>query len=193
MNQTTGKVLLKNMVCPRCIRVVREDLAALNLPVERVEMGAVWLTKPLNKEQEKAMQEVLEANGFEVLNNREKILVAQVKQLIIQHVWGREKKPVNLNFSDYLAQKTFSNYSHLSRLFSTWTSTTIEQFIIQTKIERAKELLIYDEETLSEISWQIGYSSPQYLSAQFKKVTGMTPTKFKNLIVTQRNKIQGKQ
>lgn len=176
------KIFVKNMVCPRCIRVIGEDLAALGLPVHSVHMGEVWMSLPLNQAQRQAMGEVLRANGFEVLSSREEQLVEQVKQLVVQHVWGREKKPESWNFSDYLAQATLTAYPALSRLFTAWTSTTIEQFIIQQKIERAKELLTYGQDTLSEIAWEMGYSSPQHLSAQFKKVTGMTPTQFREIM-----------
>lgn len=167
------------MVCPRCIRVVNDDLTALQLPLERVEMGIVWMKKELTTKQAQAMQEVLEASGFEIIENREDALVEEIKKLITEYLFGQTPKANSLNFSDYLMQKTNVNYGQLSRLFSTTTRMTIEQFIIIQKIERVKELMKTGEKNLSEISLEMQYSSPQHLSTQFKKVTGMTPTAYK--------------
>ncbi len=176
-----NKLLIKNMVCPRCIRVVREDLEALGIPVREVVLGEAVFSQPLSPEQMEAVGRVLRKSGFEVLNTREEQLVEQVRHLVIQHVWDREKKPSQQNFSDYLSGQTQTSYPALSRLFSLLAGITIEQYIIQTKIERVKELLIYDQKTLSEIAWDMEYSSSQHLSRQFKKVTGMTPTEFKDI------------
>lgn len=175
------KLLIKNMVCPRCIRVVREDLEALGIPVREVALGEAVFSRPLSPEQMQAAGQVLSKSGFEVLNTREEQLVEQVRHLVIQHVWDREKKPLQQNFSDYLSGQTQTSYPALSRLFSSLTGITIEQYIIQMKIERVKELLIYDQKTLSEIAWDMEYSSSQHLSGQFKKVTGLTPTEFRDI------------
>ncbi len=186
MKTKTERILIKNMVCPRCVRVVREDLTALGLPVSAVAMGEATMSRPLLAAEKTALEKVLQKNGFEILSNREEQLVEQVKQMVIEHVWERQPKPPTLNFSDFLAGATHTAYSSLSTLFSSLTSTTIEQFIIQQKIERVKELLTYGEETLSEIAYRLEYSSPQHLSAQFKKVTGLTPTQFRQNIEERR-------
>lgn len=186
MNRTSEKFLIKNMVCPRCLRVVKEDLAALGLPIESVTMGEVVMSRPLRPEEKTGMIKILHKSGFEVLSNREEQVVEQVKKMVIEHVWERQLKPQVLNFSDFLSQATHTSYSTLSKLFSSLTSTTIEQFIIQQKIERVKELLTYGEETLSEIAYRLEYSSPQHLSAQFRKVTGLTPTQFRQQVVQRR-------
>lgn len=178
------------MVCPRCIRVVREDLTALGLPLESVAMGEAVMSRPLLQEEKSAMKKVLAENGFEVLNSREEQLVEQVKKLVIEHIWERALKPSTLNFSDYLSQATHTNYFALSKLFSALTSTTIEQFIIQQKIERVKELLTYGEETLSEIAYRLEYSSPQHLSNQFKKVTGFSPSHFRKNMEQRRKAVK---
>lgn len=186
MNHPSEKFLIKNMVCPRCVRVIKEDLAALGLPVKSVAMGEVVMTRPLHPEEKTGMLKILLKSGFEVLSNREEQVVEQVKKMVMEHVWERQPKPQELNFSDFLSQATHTSYSTLSKLFSSLTSTTIEQFIIQQKIERVKELLTYGEETLSEIAYRLEYSSPQHLSAQFRKVTGLTPTQFRQQVVQRR-------
>ena len=178
------------MVCPRCIRVVREDLTALGLPLESVEMGEAIMSRPLHVEEKSAMSEVLINNGFEVLSSKEERLVEQVKKLVIEHIWERQPKSSNLNFSNYLAQATHTNYVALSKLFSSLTSTTIEQFIIHQKIQRVKELLTYGEESLSEIAYRLEYSSPQHLSNQFKKVTGFSPSHFRKNMEQRRKAVQ---
>lgn len=190
MDRQTEKILIKNMVCPRCIRVVREDLNALGLPLETVSMGEALMSRPLRPEEKTAMGKVLAENGFEVLSSREEQLVEQVKNLIIEHIWERKPKPSNLNFSDYLAQAMHTNYFALSKLFSALTSTTVEQFIIQQKIERVKELLTYGEETLTEIAYRLEYSSPQHLSNQFKKVTGLNPSQFRQNVEQRRKALR---
>ncbi len=179
------------MVCPRCIRVVREDLEALGIPVQDVALGEAVFSQPLSPEQMNAVEQVLRKSGFEVLNTKEEQLVEQVRHLVIQHVWDREKKPPQLNFSDYLSTQTQTSYPALSRLFSSLMGITIEQYIIQTKIERVKELLIYDEKTLSEIAWDMEYSSSQHLSGQFKRVTGLTPTQFRDIHASRRHVHEG--
>lgn len=180
------KLLIKNMVCPRCIRVVREDLEARGIPVRQVSLGEAVFSQPLSPEQLEVVDQVLRKSGFEVLNTREEQLVEQVRHLVIQHVWEREKKPPQQNFSDYLSSQTQTSYPALSRLFSSLTGITIEQYIIQMKIERVKELLVYDQKTLSEIAWDMEYSSSQHLSGQFKKVTGLTPTEFRDIHTSRR-------
>ena len=173
-------IYIKNMVCPRCIRSIERLLADQDLPVKNVELGEVELFAPPDAGQLAALRQNLEAEGFELLDDRNSRLVEQVKNLIvgeIHHAAG--KKPETMNFSDFLARETGHEYSQLSKLFSAVEGVTIEKYLIAQRIERVKELLVYGEQTLSEIAWQTGYSSTQHLSKQFRQVTGTTPSQFK--------------
>ncbi len=174
------KIYIKNMVCPRCIRTVDRLLTEVGVAVKNVQLGEAELAASPNAELLTLVRQALEADGFELLDDRNSRLVEQIKNLIIDeihHVAG--KKPATMNFSDFLARETSHEYSQLSKLFSVAEGVTIEKYIIAQKIERVKELLVYDERTLGEIAWQMGYSSTQHLSNQFRQVTGSTPTQFK--------------
>lgn len=174
------KLYIKNMVCSRCIKVVKDELAKISLPYESVQLGEVTLKEqPQPHKLEKFKTELL-ALGFELIDDSKTRLIERVKTLIISSVFENDK-PDSLNYSDYLSSKTGKPYTYLSSLFSSVENITIEKFIINQKIERAKELLVYGELTLSEISYLLGYSSSQHLSSQFKKVTGFTPSYFKDL------------
>ena len=169
------------MVCPRCIRTVERLLTQQNLSVKHVQLGEAELFKAPDNEQLSVLRESLELEGFELLDNRNSRLVEQVKNLIISEIHhGAGKKPETMNFSDFLAGETGHEYSQLSKLFPLVEGVTIEKYLIAQRIERVKELLVYGEQTLSEIAWQTGYSSTQHLSKQFRQVTGMTPTEFKS-------------
>jgi AraC family transcriptional regulator len=172
---------IKNMVCARCVRVVKEELEALQLLVREVTLGEAELEGELSAEQLTAVREALEKSGFELLDDRKAQQVEQLKQLVIDVVQHPDHKPASQNYSDYLASKTGLSYSYLSGLFSAAEHMTLEQYLIHQKIERVKELLVYDEMTLSEIAFQLGYSSAQHLSNQFRKVTGLTPSYFKQI------------
>jgi AraC-like DNA-binding protein len=173
---------IKNMVCNRCVRVVREELEALGLPVRNVALGEVLLERELSPEELSTVRARLAESGFELIDDKRARLIEQIKKFIINeihHQHGADEPQTNL--SDRLARALGRDYTYLSTLFSSVEDQTIEQFVIRQKIERVKELLVYDELTLSEIAWQLGYSSVQHLSTQFKKVTGFTPTHYKNL------------
>jgi AraC family transcriptional regulator len=172
---------IKNMVCPRCIKVVQDELTKLDLNIETVELGKVSLSSPLSKEKMEAVRKVLYKNGFELIDDKKGKLIDQIKTKIIEKVHYAENGFKSVNVSDYLSRELRHDYSYLSNLFSSVEGTTIEKYVINQKIEKAKELLVYDELTLSEISWQLGYSSVQHLSNQFKKVTGLSPSHFKQL------------
>ncbi len=173
---------IKNMVCPRCIKVVKDELQKLGLNVISVELGEATIeinNGPLNINE---IKKNLENNGFELLDDKQGKLVEKIKTLIIDKI--QNSKPGNLekfNFSRYLSENLNVTYQYLSHLFSSLEDTTIEKYIIHQKIEKVKELLVYDELTLSEISYNLGYSSVQHLSSQFKQVTGFTPSYYKNL------------
>jgi AraC family transcriptional regulator len=171
---------IKNMVCSRCIKVVKEELENLNLEVEAIKLGeAVVKGKVINLQK---IKETLEKNGFELLDDRHSKIIEQIKISVIKVIYeGDENLLSTINFPVYLSQKLNLSYHYISTLFSSKEGITIEKYIINQKIERVKELLVYDEFSLSEISYRLGYSSVQHLSNQFKKVTGLTPSHFKSL------------
>jgi AraC-like DNA-binding protein len=184
-----SNIYIKNMVCSRCIKVVKEECAKLGLPIAQAELGKVVLEKVPTEKELKALEQALKKNGFALILDRQQQTIEQVKILIIEHVHHQKYKPIARNFSDYLAEQLQVNYFTLSKLFSAEEGITIEKFIIVQKIEKAKELLSYDQLTLSEIAFQMDYSSPAHLSTQFKKVTGLTPTAFKQSNLDKRKPI----
>lgn len=174
------KLHIKNMVCDRCKRVVREELENLGIGLQSVELGEVETAANIEPELLNRVKSTLEASGFELLDDRRLAIVEHIKTLIIEEVqYLKGHKPEQQNFSDYLSEKIGYEYSYLSNLFSSETGQTIEQYIIAQKTEKVKEWLSYNELTLSEMAWRLSYSSPAHLSNQFKKVTGMTPGEFK--------------
>jgi AraC-like DNA-binding protein len=173
-------LFIKNMVCARCERTVERRLAEVGLPVKNLRLGEADIEGEPSPVQLEALRQALQAEGFELLDDRTSRLIGQVKNLIVQEIHHEAQKPETMNFSDFLAKKTRQDYSQLSKLFSSVEGVTIEKYVIAQKIERVKELLVYDELTLSEIAWRLGYSSSQHLSNQFRQVTGMTPTAFKS-------------
>ncbi|MCW3463582.1 helix-turn-helix domain-containing protein [Chitinophaga nivalis] len=174
-------LFIKNMVCPRCIKVVRETLEAATLQVEEIELGKAVVAESLSAAQLQQVAAALETEGFLLIDDKKQQLVAAIKSIIVQTVHYTDLEEMKENFSTLLAGKLQKDYHYLSNLFSEMEGTTIEQYIIQQKIERVKELLVYKELSLSEISYQLGYSSVAHLSGQFKKVTGLTPSQFKQL------------
>lgn len=173
-----NRIHIKNMVCPRCIMAVRQILDKLEIPYLSVELGEAWLKQPLKDQQKAALRSELESIGFELLEDQRQQLVEQIKRSIIELV-HQENNELKINLSDFLAEQCHHDYSFLSKLFSEVCGITIEKYFIHQKIERVKELLAYNELSLSEIALLLNYSSTAHLSAQFKSVTGMTPTQFK--------------
>ena len=170
------------MVCNRCIKVVKEEFENLGLQIKSIQLGEVEVINDQSKLDMKAIENVLVKNGFELLDDKNAKIIEKVKVSIINLVNKMsDGNAININFSEYLANKTGLNYHYLSTLFSSLEGTTIEKYFIHLKIEKVKELLVYGELTLSEISYKLGYSSVQHLSNQFKKVTGLTPSYFKSL------------
>jgi len=168
------------MVCERCIRVVKEELEKLGLRLRRVDLGEVEV-EDMNGVSREDVQTVLAENGFELIEDRRAETIEHIKIAIRERVHAAEPIPENFRLSQFIAQKLDRDYSTMSRLFSSVENMTIEHFFILQKIERAKERLKYGDMTLSEIAWQLGYSSVQHLSSQFKTVTGMTASRFKEL------------
>ncbi len=177
----TTQLFIKNMVCNRCIKVVREEMEALDLQVVDIKLGEVLVAKGSQSIDFSKLNKRLEENGFELLDDKKARIVEKIKNIVIEVVRKDEGETPNLNFSDIIASGVGMDYTYLSNLFSSLESTTIERYIILQKIERVKELLVYNELTLSEIAWKTGYSSVQHLSSQFKKITGFTPSHFKKI------------
>lgn len=175
------KYFVKNMVCPRCIMAVRGIFQELNYPPAEVSLGEVETTEPVSPEKLTILREKLTSYGFELIDDSKSQLIEKIKTLIIELIHYRKEDDLKVNYSDYIAANLGKDYHYLSNLFSDVTGTTIEKYIISQKIERVKELLVYDEHTLSQIAYELGYSSVAHLSAQFKKVTGLTPGHFKQI------------
>lgn len=168
------------MVCPRCIMAVRKIFQELNYPPVEVVLGEVETAEPVSAEKISLLREKLTSFGFELIDDSKSLLIEKIKTLIIELIHYR-KEDLKVNYSDFIASNLGKDYHYLSNLFSEVTGTTIEKYIISQKIERVKELLVYDESTLSQIADDLGYSSVAHLSAQFKKVTGLTPGHFKQI------------
>lgn len=171
---------IKNMVCNRCILVVQQELDKLQINSSKVALGEIAIDEEVPKETLEALKQNLEALGFELLNNTKQQLIEKIKNIVITYIHHNEDALL-LNFSEILSKALHKDYSYLSSLFSGVEGVTIEKYIISQKIEKAKELIIYDELSLSEIAYQLNYSSVAHLSNQFKKVTGLTPSYFRQL------------
>lgn len=175
------EIHIRNMVCARCIKEVTHIFQKGGADINDVQLGVVTLAKNLNSVQIEQIKKALAAEGFEWLDDQKVKQVEKVKQLIVQLVHYAELDEMNENLSDYLSSKLHKDYHYLSHVFSSLENTTIEQYFILQKIERVKELLVYNEYTLNEIAFKLGYSSVAHLSGQFKKMTGFTPSQFKQL------------
>ncbi|GAB4024400.1 AraC family transcriptional regulator [Spirosoma koreense] len=181
---------IRNMVCDRCKRVVREELEKLGLSVGRVELGEVEVEPLPETVRLEEVRRILQLNGFDLVDDKKQSLVEHMKVLLIneiQHLKG-EKQPAE-NYSTFLERKLGYEYSYLSGLFSASEEQTLEKYIIALKIEKVKEWLRYDELTLSEIAWRLHYSSAQHLSNQFRQVTGQTPGQFRKKGQTDRRSL----
>jgi AraC-like DNA-binding protein len=174
------KIYIKNMVCDRCKMVVRSVLEKLELGVVSVELGEVILSAAPNDKQKSDLDTALQEYGFALIDNKKARTIEKIKALIVELVHQQNAK-LDTNLSDFLSHRIASDYGALSRLFSEVEGLTIEKYFIAQKIERVKELLVYDELSLSEIADLLHYSSVAYLSGQFKKITGFTPSHFKTI------------
>ncbi len=169
------------MVCHRCKMVVKAELEKLNLHPVNVSLGEVTISETtISKDQLGQLSEALEGLGFELIDDRRSKLIEQIKTFIIDTIHYQEEPPTK-NYSELLSEHLHYEYSHLSNLFSAAEGITIEHYIISQKIEKAKEMLVYDQLSLSQIAFELGYSSTSHLSTQFKKLTGFTPSRFKEL------------
>ena len=173
-------LFIKNMVCNRCIMVVQSEMDKLGLNVRNIKLGEVALDGELSEGKKITLEKTLETLGFELIDDRKSRIIEKLKATIIDIVHRQDNETKN-NLSDVLSHELHHDYNYLSNLFSEVESTTIEKYFIAQKIERVKELLVYDELSLSEIALRLNYSSVAYLSNQFKKVTGLTPSHFKQI------------
>ena len=173
------KFYVKNMVSNRCKSQLSQILEDMGIPHQNVELGSVEILKDLSLIQELDFKSKLKNTGLELMDDHKTILCEKIKLVIIDMIHYSDDN-IKVNFSDYLSEKLNHNYTYLSNVFRSITGMTIQQFIIINKIERIKELLLYGEMNLSEISYKLNYSSIAHLSNQFKKITGITPSSYKN-------------
>lgn len=181
MVMTSTTLHIKHMVCNQCIKAVRNEFSKLQIPIAEIELGRVTVPSELTSEQLLEIKIAMIDNGFELIDDKRSQLIDRIKMLVIAKIHYSADSANNENMSDYLSRELGYDYSYLSNLFSSVEAVTIEKYVILQKTERVKELLMYDELSLSEIAYQLGYSSVQHLSSQFKRVTGLTPSHFKNL------------
>lgn len=183
------KLFIKYMVSNRCKLEVKEVLNNLGLHFIIVDLGEVDIMEDLSEDQKTQLNLELLKSGLELMDDKRSILIERIKTVIIEMIHHSEEV-MKVNFSVYLSEKLKHDYTYLANLFSEVQGTTIAQFIILHKIERIKELIIYDELSISEIAWKMNYSSLAHLSHQFKKITGLTPSHFKQLKNKRRQPIE---
>jgi len=183
------KIYIKYMVSTRCKIVVKEELKKLGLHFILVELGEVEIMENISTEQVGQLKVALNHSGLELIDDKRAILIEKIKAVITEMIHYSDELP-KVNYSEYISRKLDYDYTYLSNLFSEVRGITIQQYIIVHKIERAKELILYDELNLTEISYKLHYSSVAHLSNQFKKVTGLSPSHFRNLKDRRRSPIE---
>lgn len=180
-------LLVKNMVCHRCVLSVEDILQKESIPYDKVIFGEIHLPGELSADQKDRLTKRFAAVGFELIDNQSSAMIEKIKQLVIKRARNEaDEKDSQVKLSHYLSDKINYEYTYLSSLFSSVEGRTIENYFIEQRIEKAKELLIYGQHTLSQIAFELDYSSVAHLSAQFKKVTGLTPTYFKEIGLAKR-------
>jgi AraC-like DNA-binding protein len=177
------------MVSNRCKMAVKEELKKLGLHFIVVDLGEVEIMENISNEQREQLRIALFNSGLELMDDKKAVLIEKIKNAIIEMIHYKDEM-IKINFSDYLSKKLNHDYTYMANLFSEVQGMSIEQFIISHKIERIKELIIYDELNITEIAWKMNYSSVAHLSNQFKKVTGLTPSHFKQMKVKRRSPIE---
>ena len=188
MKPNSRQILIKNMVCNRCVFAVQHIFDTLNIPLDEIEMREVVLSKEVSHSTLKTIVNELEKLGFERIETRGNKLIEDVKKLVIEYLEQTEKS-IKISLSSYITNALPYDYSYLSDLFSKIEGKTIEQFFIYQRIEKVKALINFNQFTLTEIAFQMGFSSVNHLSAQFKKVTNMTPSAYRKLENTSRKSI----
>lgn len=174
------KLYIKYMVSLRCKMVVKDELAKLGMNTTVVDLGMVEIMEEISNEDRETLRINLLRSGLELLEDKKSILIEQIKGVIVEMIHYSDETP-KVNYSEYISEKLNYDYTYLSNVFSEVKGITIQQFIIINKIERVKELLLYDELNLTEISYKLNYSSVAHLSNQFKKITGLSPSFYKQL------------
>lgn len=180
------KIFIQNMVSLRCKMMVRSELEKLGIAYRSIELGEVNLIRPLSLKKRQRLKTELHHSGLELMDDKNAMIIEKIINIVVEMVHYSDQAPL-VNFSTFLSEKLHTDYHKLAEIFSKTKGITIEHFIILHKIERVKELIIYDELNFTEISYLLHYSSVAHLSNQFKQVTGLTPTAFKNLL--QRNRL----
>ena len=183
------KLYIKYMVSIRCKMLVKSELDKMGLHYKVVDLGEVEIEENITPKQREQLKNSLLTSGLDLMDDKRSMLIEKIKTIIIEMVHYEDEFPKTKN-SEYISKKLNHNYTYLANLFSEATGTTIEHFIIIHKIERAKELIIYDELNLTEIAWKLNYSSMAHLSNQFKKTTGLTPSFFKQLKTKRLNSLE---
>jgi AraC-like DNA-binding protein len=184
------KLYIKYMVSLRCKLKVKDELASMGITAVSIDLGVVDLFEELSDEQRKLLQLNLLKSGLELLDDNKSILIERIKNVIVEMIHYSDEIPTQ-NYSDFISEKLGYDYTYLSNTFSEVKGITIQQFIILNKIERVKELLLYDELNLTEISYKLHYSSVAHLSNQFKKITGLTPSFFKKVRKARKSNLEG--
>jgi len=169
--------------------LVKAELEKLGIHYRKVELGEAEIEENISPEKWNELNAALKKSGIELMDDKKSILIEKIKTVIIELVHYSEE-PLEINFSAYLSKKLDHDYTYLANLFSESQGTTIEHFLIVHKIERVKELLVYDELNITEIAWKLGYSSVAHLSNQFKKMTGLTPSFFKKIKEKKRDALE---
>jgi len=188
MSSTT--LLVKNMVCHRCILALEDILKNENILFQKVSIGEINLVEEISQNQKERLAEKLNKIGFEIIDNYSGGLIEKIKQLVIKKARNEVNEKENKKkLSHYLSEKVNHEYTYLSSLFSSVEGRTIENYFIEQRIEKAKELLIYGQLTLSQIAFDLEYSNVAHLSTQFKKITGLTPTHFKEIGMAKRRSL----
>ena len=183
-------LLVKNMVCHRCVLSVEDILNKETIPFQKVSFGEIHMENELTSEQKERLTIALKKVGFELIDSHLSGLIEKIKMLTILKARNEvDKKEIKLNLSAYLSDKLHYEYTHLSSVFSGVEGRTIENYFIEQRIEKAKGLLIYGQLTLSQIAFDLEYSSTAHLSTQFKKITCLTPTYFKEIGIAKRRSI----
>jgi AraC family transcriptional regulator len=186
-----SEILIKGMVCERCVSVIREGITDLGYAIAKVSLGKVLMISDLDKEAFDRISYFLSENGFELISNRHVRIVSQAKD-IINEVFGENVKyDAKMKFSFLLSEKLHMNYDSISELFTEMEGITLEKYIITKRLEKVKELLVYTEFTLTEIAYITGFSSINHLSRQFKELTGFSPSHFKS-VRSDKKKLAGK-
>ena len=183
-----SKLLIKNMVCPRCVSAIESTLVKLDIPFNKVVLGEVELAAGISSEKLKEFDAVIKQSGFELIATRINKIVEDIKKYVLEYLTDLSNGK-RLKLSSFITKHLHYDYSYLSDLFSSIEGITIEQYFITQRIEKVKELIVYEQLSLTEIAFETGFSSVAHLSAQFKKITGLTASHFKKIGADRRKSI----